>query len=94
MAEITFTKNDVKSSPHFVFALENWRMKDFNAFSKAMGETDFEKAAELSKDGILEWPFNGTPQNAEDWDNLTITQVADVTKALKQAIALVFSEGN
>lgn len=94
MAEVIFSKADANKSPHFEFALENWRMKDFNLFSKAMGETDFATAAKLSKDGILAWPFEGSPQNPEDWDNLTITQVADVTKALKQAIAQVFSEGN
>lgn len=94
MAEILFSKNDVKASPHFEFALENWRMKDFNAFSKAMGEVDFVQAAELSKTGIIAWPFAGSPSNPEDWDNLMITEVAAITKALKQAIALVFSEGN
>lgn len=94
MAEVIFSKADANKSPHFEFSLENWRMKDFNLFSKAMGETDFATAAKLSKDGILAWPFEGSPQNPEDWDNLTITQVADVTKALKQAIAQVFSEGN
>lgn len=94
MAEIVFTKEDVKSAPHFEFALENWRMKDFTAFTKAMGETDFVKAAELSKSGILAWPFAGSPQNVEDWDNLTITQVAAVTKALRQAISQLFAEGN
>lgn len=94
MAEIVLTKEDVKIIPHFEFALENWRMKDFNAFTKAMGEVDFAKAAELSRSGIIAWPFAGTPQNPEDWEELTITQVAAVTKALKQAISQIFAEGN
>ena len=94
MAEIVLTKDDVKSVPHFEFALENWKMRDFNAFTKAMGEVDFAQAAVLAKSGILAWPFAGSPSNPDDWEDLTITQVAAVTKALKQAISQIFAEGN
>lgn len=94
MAEIVFDKPEVKVAPRFVFALENWRMKDFTAFTKAMGETDFASASELAKSGIIEWPFAGSPSNPADWEELKITEVAAITKALKQAISEIFSEGN
>jgi hypothetical protein len=94
MAEIVFTKEDAKAQPHFEFALENWRMRDFNAFTKAMGEFDFAACAELSKAGILAWPFAGSPSDPLAWEDLKITEVASITKALKNAISVVFSEGN
>jgi len=94
MDEIVFSKADVRATPHFEFALEKWRMKDFSAFTTALGDTDFPKAAELAKTGIISWPFAGSPQNPDDWEELTITQVAAITKAIKAAITQIFSEGN
>lgn len=76
-----------------VVDLNFWTMKDFQSFTTAISNSDFDTVAPLASKAIT-WGFEGAVDDVDVWNKLSMVQVAHVLHTVKKAVEAVFAEGN
>lgn len=82
------------AQPGFVVDIKAWRMKDYRRFMKATEANDFDGMFESLALAVKEWPFAGNPTQPEAYDELTMDEWLEVTRAVSAAMSNQFSQGN
>lgn len=88
------TQGQSKTQPLIVVDMKAWRMKDYRHFMRATQESEFDGMFDTLSKVIISWPYAGDPSDPASFDELTMDEWLEVTKAVGSAMSNQFSQGN
>ena len=70
--------------------IDQWELEDFLTFSELIDAGELEEALKLVTKVVLEWPFEGDPDNIDDYFEISVLELGGLIAAINEAIRGTF----